>query len=115
MGWKHLAIVGAVASFALPAHAADAKKCSIAKIGEFAVAMSGTRPVVNARINGVETKLLVDSGAFFSMLQSSAMETFKLKRAPMPPGMTVRGVGGAGQFTAGRADTFDIGTVTPTG
>lgn len=93
----------APATFAAPA------KCSLAKVGEFHITMQGPRPVVDARINGVDARLLVDSGSFFSALSGTTLETYKLKRGVMPPGLNIRGTGGNAEFSVGHADSFEIG------
>lgn len=104
-----------VALLAGAACAADEKKCTLGKIGEFQITMQGAQGMVAAKINGVETNLMVDSGAFFSSLDSSARERFGLKRGVMPPGMTVTGVGGMANVSVGRADTFEVGNFKMTG
>ena len=72
--------------------------------------MQGTQGMVAAKINGVDANLLVDTGAFFSSLDTSARERFALKRSIMPPNLRITGVGGVASFDVGRADTFEVGT-----
>jgi tetratricopeptide (TPR) repeat protein len=106
-------IGGLVLTAASPAVAAD-KRCTLGKVAEFQVNMQGMRPTVEIKLNGKPARLAVDSGSFFSILAGDAIDQFDLKRAPMPPNMIVRGTGGAAQFQAGNARTFELGTWTLT-
>jgi tetratricopeptide (TPR) repeat protein/predicted aspartyl protease len=80
------------------------------------VSISGTRPLIPAKINGVDVHFLVDSGAFFSMISAATAEEFKLKMGPAPYGLTVRGVGGSvspyvatvKDFTLANADIHNV-------
>jgi tetratricopeptide (TPR) repeat protein/predicted aspartyl protease len=58
------------------------------------VTIQGTRPVIDAKFDGQDVKLLVDSGAFFSQLSSAAVEQYKLRTSNAPYGLVVRGIGG---------------------
>src|ERR1700686_3442640 len=58
------------------------------------VTIEGTRPVIAAKFNGESVRLLVDSGASFSMISSSVVEQFKLRTGMAPPGYVMRGIGG---------------------
>ncbi|HEV6967370.1 aspartyl protease family protein [Roseateles sp.] len=61
---------------------------------EFPVRLVGLRPVATLTLNGVEVPMLVDSGAFFSMLPESTATHLKLKRRPLPYGMSIEGYTG---------------------
>ncbi|HEX4709162.1 MAG TPA: aspartyl protease family protein [Phenylobacterium sp.] len=75
--------------------------------------MDGLRPHIAVRINGHDTSLLVDTGAFFSMLSDDAAARFAMKSAPVPYGMEISGVGGATRDArAVSADTFSFTTAT---
>jgi tetratricopeptide (TPR) repeat protein/predicted aspartyl protease len=58
------------------------------------VTISGTRPIIGAKINNKDVRFLVDSGAFFSMMSSAAAQELQLKIGMAPFGLTVSGVGG---------------------
>jgi tetratricopeptide (TPR) repeat protein/predicted aspartyl protease len=58
------------------------------------VTIQGTRPYVNAKFNGQDVKLLVDSGASFGMISSAAAEQYQLRMGPAPFGLMMRGIGG---------------------
>jgi len=48
------------------------------------VTIQGTRPVIAAKFNGEGVRLLVDSGASFSLISSAAVEHFKLRTGMAP-------------------------------
>jgi tetratricopeptide (TPR) repeat protein/predicted aspartyl protease len=68
-------------------------ECKRSKV-DLPVTIQGTRPVIGAKFNGQDVRLLVDSGAFFSMISSAAVEQFKLRTGMAPFGLVMRGVGG---------------------
>jgi predicted aspartyl protease len=59
------------------------------------VSISGTRPLLDVKINHQNVRLLVDSGASFSVISEAMAAELKLKMGPAPFGLTMRGVGGA--------------------
>jgi predicted aspartyl protease/regulator of sirC expression with transglutaminase-like and TPR domain len=61
---------------------------------ELPVTMVGKRPITTVRINGIEVKLLVDSGAFFSMLTDATATRLGLQTGHVPFGMEIRGLTG---------------------
>jgi tetratricopeptide (TPR) repeat protein/predicted aspartyl protease len=74
-------------------NAAHAGACDIVRMPDIPVTMSGLRPMVHTRINGQDALLVVDSGAFFSMLTPAAVQQFQLPYRPFP-GLNIQGVGG---------------------
>ena len=75
------------------------------------VTIQGTRPVIGAKFNGEDVKLLVDSGASFSMIGSAAVEQYKLKSGMAPFGLVMRGVGGSTVPSVATVKTFTIANV----
>ncbi len=59
-----------------------AAKCNLTEVGQIPVSMEGLSPLVDATINGQPTRLVADSGAFFSLLSNQEAEKFKLKSLP---------------------------------
>ena len=80
-------------STALATTAAQAEPCTVNRTPDVPVTMSGLRPLVHAQINGQDALLVVDSGAFFSLLTPAAAAQFQLPQQVFP-GLTVEGVGG---------------------
>jgi tetratricopeptide (TPR) repeat protein/predicted aspartyl protease len=62
---------------------------------ELPVTISGTRPIIGAKVNGKEARFLVDSGAFFSMISDAAAAEYQLKIGSAPFGLTISGIGGS--------------------
>jgi tetratricopeptide (TPR) repeat protein/predicted aspartyl protease len=78
---------------------------------ELPVTIQGTRPVIDAKFNGQDVKLLFDSGASFSMISSAAVEQYKLATGPAPFGFVMRGVGGSTMPSIAIVKTFTIANV----
>jgi tetratricopeptide (TPR) repeat protein/predicted aspartyl protease len=74
--------------------AARADKCRLG-VMELPVRMDGGRPIVTLGINGTEVPLLLDTGAFFSMLPLSTATQLHLPLRPVPYGLRVTGHTGA--------------------
>jgi tetratricopeptide (TPR) repeat protein len=56
--------------------------------------MSGSSPLVTARIDDAEVNFVLDSGAFFSFITPAAAEQFKLPHRRAPKDLRVEGIGG---------------------
>ena len=82
--------------------------CTLAKIAELPVTMEGLAPIVPAKINGVDARLVADSGAFFSMLGPASVAKFGLSVGPPPFGLIVRGVNGDVSVGLARAKEFTV-------
>jgi tetratricopeptide (TPR) repeat protein/predicted aspartyl protease len=86
--------------------------CKLSKIAELPVVMSDSRPVVTAKINGVEVKLVADSGAFYSMISPSSAMELKLPLHAAPEHLVGEGVGGEFAIQAATVKAFTLaGTV----
>jgi tetratricopeptide (TPR) repeat protein/predicted aspartyl protease len=102
--WAAAAVIGS--ALAGPAAAAN---CQMVKILEVPVTMQGLQPTVPAAVNGHETRFMIDTGAFFSVMTTEAAERFALKKSVAPFGMSIRGMGGATRVAeAVRADEFSF-------
>jgi len=76
------------------------------------VTISGTRAQIDAKINHQDVRLIVDSGAFFSLISAAKAEELKLKLGPAPYGFSLKGVGGSTeQPLVGLAKVFTIANV----
>ncbi len=56
--------------------------------------MSGTSPLVNAKINDQDVQFTLDSGAFYSSISPASAAQLKLHLSPAPYGFYLSGVGG---------------------
>ena len=62
------ALAPLLALIAQPATAADAGKCKVVPIAKFPVVMEGSRASVPVSFNGKQTRIWLDSGAFFNFM-----------------------------------------------
>jgi len=99
-----LALSGAALLSAVPAAAAE---CKLQKIVEVPVTMHGLRGTVPTQINGHDATFTIDTGAFFSSVDSEVAAQLGMKKSVAPFGLEVRAVGGAARDAhAVSADTF---------
>src|SRR5215469_2830080 len=82
-----------LAATVLAAATAHAEPCSITRFPDIPVTMRDRQPMVRAQLNGEEAWLVVDSGAFWSMLTPTTAQQLKLPYQQYP-GLYVGGVGG---------------------
>ncbi len=87
VGWLS---VGLALGLSAHAHAA----CKLGALVELPVTMSERKPIITAKINGVDAHFVADSGAFYSMITPASAAEFKLRTQPGPQGLRVIGVGG---------------------
>ena len=95
-----------VTAFAAPAG------CKLHVIFTIPITMDGLRPVTDARLDGHDVPLLVDSGAFFSMLAPSVAAEFKFPLRAAPFELVVKGLGGAMEKTEVTSATLTLASVT---
>jgi tetratricopeptide (TPR) repeat protein/predicted aspartyl protease len=76
--------------WSVPAGAA----CTVGKMAELPVTMSGMRPLVQTKIDGADALFVVDSGAFYSTITPASAAEHRLHLGVAPWGMTMKGVGG---------------------
>jgi tetratricopeptide (TPR) repeat protein/predicted aspartyl protease len=91
---------------ACPVHAAT--KCKLAKLAELPITMSGLRPTITAKINGVDAQFALDSGAFYSMISSATAAQFELRQKHAPYGFKVKGVGGTTDASVATVKSFTL-------
>lgn len=89
---RALALAAAALVFAA-ASDAQAADCKLTKLKELPVTMAGLRPLISAKINGLDAKFLVDSGAFYSIIDTDAVSKYGLTTAPAPVGLYILGIG----------------------
>ena len=69
--------------------------CEAERFVELPVAMAGRRPVIRAKVNGVEQLFLADSGAILSMISPAAAARLDMELRPAPKGLSMGGLGGS--------------------
>src|SRR4051812_24376905 len=91
--YLHLLATCAATLTAAPAFAAGAG-CKLGVMADLPVTMEGMRASVPVKIDGKETRLWLDSGAFFSIMPRAKAAEFGLKITSAPFGLRLLGVGG---------------------
>src|ERR1700728_4172897 len=72
-----------------------AGQCKLGKLVEFPITMVDLRPQMTAKINGTDVRLMVDSGAFYSIISPASAAELNLSMRSAPFGFYVRGVNGS--------------------
>jgi hypothetical protein len=84
--------------------------CELTQL-EIPVQVVNSRPVAMLTLNGAKAPLLVDSGAFYSMLSASAATQLKLPLFGLPVGLIIQGYTGA--IEAKRTVVEKVGLLGP--
>ncbi len=71
--------------------------CKFAKVVEVPVTLENFRAVVATKMNGQDTRLFIDTGAFFSAVSDDAAKQLGLKPSTAPFGLQIGGIGGTMQ------------------
>ncbi|MDT7933365.1 MAG: retropepsin-like aspartic protease [Sphingomonadaceae bacterium] len=103
---RTMVLVGVALQLAAPARA----DCTVRRVGGLPVTMSGLRPIVHVRINGQDTRMLLDTGAFWTTLSAAGAQRLgaRVISSELPEGLRVVGV--TGEVNAQLAwVTFELG------
>jgi len=87
-------LVTSIGLAALASRPAAAGDCRLNQLAAFPITMTDLRPLMTAKINDTDVRVILDSGAFYSMLSSASAAELKLRTHPAPFGFYVTGVGG---------------------
>ncbi|HXQ14177.1 MAG TPA: aspartyl protease family protein [Caulobacteraceae bacterium] len=91
MGRGH---IGVALALGLVAAGSARAACQLQQYVQLPVTIEGGGAVVSAKLNGADARLTVDTGAFFSMLNPSAVAKFGLRTEPLPAYISVHGMTG---------------------
>ncbi len=83
--------------------------CTLGKIAELKVNMSGTTPVIGVTINGKDAKFAVDSGSFYNIISAPAAANSGLRMLPAPAWIAGKGADGKALLSVAVADNFILG------
>src|SRR3569833_1644320 len=86
-------VVALLGAALLPVGPAAAAECKLQKIAELPVTMKGLRGTVATQVNGHDAAFAVDTGAFFSSIDSEVAAQFGMTTAitPSPPQIPAAG------------------------
>ena len=82
--------------------------CTLGRLAELPVTMRGLRPTVPVKINGADTYLVVDSGAFYSTISAAQAAQFKLPLQAAPYHLRLKGVGGSSDTSVATVARFAL-------
>jgi len=105
------ALIALAIAVALPgsARADDVGKCKLAEIAKLPVTMQGDRASIAVTINGSETRLWLDSGAFFNIMSKAKAVELGLHTESLPSWFLLLGIGGSSTAELTRISDFRIG------
>ena len=87
-------------------------KCQVGKVVELPITMAGLVPLVPVMINGKDTKFILDSGAFYSMMSAATAAEYDLKLKAAPDGLSVHGIGGFISTSVANVREFTVAGIT---
>ena len=93
-----------------PRDGAAASKCQLGLVAELKVSFENRRPIFTARIDGKPVRVLVDTGAFTSLVRLESARRLGLSRTEGDLG-EVSGVGGTRPSALVRLDSFEVAGV----
>ena len=94
------------------ARADDASKCKMALMAKFPVIMDGPRASVPVSFNGRETRVWLDSGAFFNIMPRAKAAELGLHTEALPAGFSISGIGGSVIPELARVRDFGVAGIT---
>ena len=93
---------------ALAASEPASAACKLTTVAVLPITMKGLRPMVSARINGVDARFVADSSSFYSLMSSARAAEFKLSLHAPPRNVRVVGLGGAADVSVARIKEFTL-------
>lgn len=105
MGKARFVLVAAAMLFA---RLASAEGCGLGALGTLPVDMVGYQATTMVKINGTPTRLVIDTGAFFSIMSAANASALGLKLEAAPFGYRVRGIGGSVEIHQAHVKEFGI-------
>src|SRR5258708_30819285 len=97
-----LALAVLLAVLAFPSLAADPPKCKLVRIAEWPVRLQRGLPIIEGSINGKKVGVLLDTGAYASLVTKAAAE--KLRLATRSTSARMFGVGGESRVFTTRSE-----------
>jgi Aspartyl protease len=94
-----------------PASAASGK-CKLGKYAELPLMMNEMSPETEAKFNGTEARLIIDTGSFFSMLDPDKASALGLKAYPAPVTFTGKAFGARVSYSLTTVKEFTLPGLT---
>jgi hypothetical protein len=103
-----LTVLAFLSAWPRPGRAAEPTPCRLNVLVTLPVTMERLRPLVHATINGHDVRLMIDTGAYTSILTPEAASALGL-HPQTSPGLKVRGGGGEQSAQSVRVEQFAFG------
>ncbi|KLD63531.1 hypothetical protein Y882_11200 [Dyella japonica DSM 16301] len=100
--------LGCMAIGVLLAGQAWAEDCHLKDYGTLPIEMVGSRATTMVKINGTDTRFILDTGAFFNFMSKANAASLGLKLQPAPFGYRMGGVGGETNVQQAHVREFGI-------
>ena len=104
LGLAIAALFASIFCVSAPARAA----CNLLDVAELPVTMRGPTPLVPAKINGSETQLILDTGAFYSILAPKSAKRFDLRPGGLEYRAQLQFRGANGAFLADLVNVTEL-------
>jgi predicted aspartyl protease/tetratricopeptide (TPR) repeat protein len=82
--------------------------CHLKSYGTLPVEMLGDRATTMVKINGTDTRFILDTGATFNMMSSANAASLGLRLEPVPMGYRITGIGGSANVQQAHVKEFGI-------
>lgn len=82
--------------------------CQLKEYGTLPINMIGDRATTLVKINGVNTRFILDTGSFFNLMSNANASALGLKLGPMPFNYRISGIGGSTSVQQTRVKQFGI-------
>ena len=86
-------------------------KCELGRYFEVPVTVQGPAAFMDVKVNGVDSRFQIGTGAFYSMITPDGAKRLRLSADPDDRELTVNGVGGSEDAYTTTAKTFDFAGV----
>ena len=111
MNFPHTARLSMCAREIFPSKAGIFSRRQLGKMADFPVSVDNLQPEVTAKVNGSEVRFVLDSGAFYSMIDGASAARLHLRTYPAPAGFYVTGIGGSIRVALTRIDELSLNGV----
>jgi hypothetical protein len=107
------AFAAAATAFCLLSAAGAHAGCSTTKFLELPVDMQSLQPIATVTLNGKDTRVMLDTGAFYSVLYPDIVKQLALPQHDIPNGFRLQGIGGSESAGEATVQDFGIGKAMP--
>lgn len=85
-----------------------AEGCHLGEYGTLPVEMVGNQATTVVKVNGADTRFVIDTGAFFNTMSAANAQSLGLKLEPTPFGFRIAGIGGMADAKQAHVKHFGV-------